>query len=259
MADDQPPTTEHKESGQENTLLMRQIELLDDQHSRKIINLEKEIILLRNSNFELCRHLDWYRRLDEESQDRSIDVDRVKKLSKQLEKRNIENEERINQISTLRNQINSAEAVKMIFKGLETGNDVEPALCLRITKLETEIRQVASLLSQCLSPSQLTRFCKQPKRTNDLSEMVRSTVGKMKTLSSSPEAAFRAMLFGFVRDRVFYSERWAALNLEGFMFRGHQALIQQMGMLLLLGSDLPLAYIQSSARRDYGSIKSRRY
>ncbi|KAJ5161065.1 hypothetical protein N7492_006457 [Penicillium capsulatum] len=219
---------EKKEASEGNWLLMRQIELLDDHRSRKTTNLEREIIRLRDKNFELCRNLDWYRSLYEERQHGSSRMDVVRKLNQELENRNIEIEERIQQNAIFKDQIDSAEVVRRIFKNLETGDDVVPRLSLGVAQLETEICQAAHLISQCRSAKQLANVSKQPKRYRGLSDMVSSTLKSMQLLSSCSEPAFCALLFSFVRDRVFYSDCWATLQLEGFMLGGYRTLIQQV-------------------------------
>lgn len=251
---------EKKEASEGNWLLMRQIELLDGHHGHKTTNLEREIIRLRDKNFELCRNLDWYRNLYEERQDGSSHIDVVTRLNKELENRNIEIEERIQQNAIFKDQIDSAEVVKRIFKNLETGDDVVPRLSLGVAQLETEIRQAASFISQCLSTKQLAKVSKQPKRYRGLSDMIGSTLKRMQLLSSCSEPAFCALLFSFVRDRVFYSDCWATLQLEGFMLGGYRTLIQQVGMFQLpFRFKIDHSLTSKSARRDYGRVSSGSY
>lgn len=215
-------------TAKEIQLLKREIDLLGLHHNRKTSTLEQDRRYLQEENFALCRKLDWYKTQHEAKASGSCTSDEVEALSAELERRNIEIEEKIKQNSSLEQQLNTAEGLSAVLRDSQDEKNVSVIFSEDLAQLETAMSQAALLLVQCLSDKQLSNVQKAPRKSPELYAMIRSSLGKMSILASHPKLAFSALLFRFIRDRVFYSDCWTALQLEGHMLRGYQAVIQRI-------------------------------
>jgi DNA repair exonuclease SbcCD ATPase subunit len=209
-------------------LLKREIEFLGIHHNRRTSSLEQDIKYLQEENFALCRKLDWYQTQHQANISGSCTSDEVKELSAELERRNTEIEEKIRQVSSLEEQLNTAEGLSAVLKDSQSANNVSAIFSKELAQLESTMSQAALLLAQCISDKQVSNIRKSPRRCPELDAIIRSSLGKMNILASHPKIAFSALLFGFTRERVFYSSCWTALQLEGYMLRGYQAVIQRI-------------------------------
>ena len=208
--------------------MKREIDLLGVHQSRNTSILEQEIRYLQEENFELCRKLDWYKKLYKAKENGSNDFDEVDELNAELERRNIEIEEKIKQNSSLEEQLNTAEGLNDVLKDSQNSNTVSVIFTSELSELEAATRRAAMLLLQCLSDQQLAKLRKKPRTKPELYAFLRSNLGGLGVLASDSNCALSAVLFGFVRERVFYSNCWAGLQLEGYMLRGYQLAIQRL-------------------------------
>ncbi|CRG87919.1 hypothetical protein PISL3812_04941 [Talaromyces islandicus] len=209
-------------------LLKREIDLLGLHHDRKTSTLKQDIEYLKEENFALCRKLDWCRTQHEAKAGGSYTSDEVEALNAELERRNVEIEEKIKQNSSLEQQLNTAEGLSAVLRDLQDENNVSVIFSEDLVQLETAMNQAALLLVQCFSDEQLSNVQKAPRKNQALNSMIKSSLGKMSILASRPRIAFSALLFCFTRERVFYSDCWTALQLEGYMLRGYQEVIQRI-------------------------------
>ncbi|KAL3473916.1 hypothetical protein BJX99DRAFT_188759 [Aspergillus californicus] len=61
-----------------------------------------------------------------------------------------------------------------------------------------------------------------------LLQQMNRTIASTELLSSDPVSAFRALLFGFVRDRIFHETAiWRDLHFDGIMLRQYQKIVEQ--------------------------------
>ena len=221
-------TVSEAENAKEIQLLKREIDLLGLHHNRITSTLEQDIRYLQEENFALCRKLDWYKTQHEARLTESCTSDEVEGLSAELERRNREIEEKIKQNSSLEEQLNTAEGLSAVLRDSQDENKVSVIFSEDLAQLETVMNQAALLLVQCISDEQLSTVREAPRKSPELDAMIRSSLGKISILASHPKLAFSALLFGFTRERVFYSGCWTALQLEGYMLRGYQAVIQRI-------------------------------
>jgi hypothetical protein len=71
-------------------------------------------------------------------------------------------------------------------------------------------------------------------RQEEIETLILDSIGTVNVLQSHSSAAFRAMIFKFVRDRIFYFEdMWSTLHFESLMLRVYQNTLQQGGKLHL--------------------------
>ncbi|OOQ87552.1 hypothetical protein PEBR_15545 [Penicillium brasilianum] len=207
--------------------LKREIDLLGLKHERITLSMEQDMIYLQEENFALCRKLDWYKTQHEAKANGSCTSDDVEGLHAELERRNREIEEKIRQNSSLEEQLNTAEGLSAALRDSQDGQNLSTIFSRDLAQLETATSQAALLLVQCLSSEQISAAKRATRKSPELDAMIRSSLGEMDILTSHPRLAFSALLFGFTRERVFYSDCWTAFQLEGYMLRGYQAVIHR--------------------------------
>jgi Uncharacterized conserved protein len=208
--------------------LKREIDLLGMHHTTKTSTLEQEIRYLQEENFSLSRNLHWYKTRYDAKGRGSFALDEIEGLNAELERRNIEIEEKIQQNSSLEEQLNTAEGMSAVLRDSQAGNQVSMRFSKDLTRLETAISQAALLLFQCLSDQQLLNLREKPRKNPELRALIKSSLGKISVLFSDSKFALSALVFGFIRERVFYSSCWATLQVEGYMLRGYQAAIKRV-------------------------------
>jgi len=92
-------------------------------------------------------------------------------------------------------------------------------------QIESSTIFAADLLCQARS-SQPLRHSRQ----EEIEALILDSIGTVNLLQSHSSAAFRAMIFKFVRDCIFYSaDMWSTLHFESLMLRVYQNTLQQGG------------------------------
>ncbi|KAJ5263551.1 hypothetical protein N7478_011156 [Penicillium angulare] len=208
--------------------LKREVGLLGLHDEKRASAFRQDIRYLQEENFALCRKLDWYKTQYEAIASGSCALDGLEELRVEVEKRDVEIDEKVKQISSLEDQLNTAEGLSAILRDSQDQNNASVNFSEDLAQLEAAMGQAALLLVQCLSDKKLSIVRKSPSRTPELSAIIRQSLGKFMVITSYPRPAFSALLFSFTRERVFYSGCWTALHLEGHMLRGYQAVIQRI-------------------------------
>ncbi|KAJ5492000.1 hypothetical protein N7453_010097 [Penicillium expansum] len=106
-------------------LLKHQIDLLATRHSHMLKSLEDQLLILKDENSKLYGHLEWYRKMEKAKADYPDgDVDNVKELNAELERKDSEIGEKIKQNECLTEQLNSNEGLNSILKDFKSGHVV---------------------------------------------------------------------------------------------------------------------------------------
>ncbi|KAJ6083495.1 hypothetical protein N7467_007630 [Penicillium canescens] len=212
----------------QNDLLKREIDLLSMHRDQKTVFLQENVIRLQEANKELNAMLGQYRELKEvETHASGALADEIRELSAKLKQRDEQLEGKIHQIVTLDEQLSAQEWLTKTKEDWQFDFTYSSSFSKALAELEQRTRRVASFLAQCLSSQKISRIRKKPRKEKLLHSFVTSLLGTMGFLVSSPIGAMRALIFGFVRDRIFFSECWTALHFEGYMLRELQQLIQK--------------------------------
>ncbi|KAL2808862.1 hypothetical protein BJX63DRAFT_16423 [Aspergillus granulosus] len=90
--------------------------------------------------------------------------------------------------------------------------------------VELGVIRTAALLSSCLYPPH--RMPRPHQMDAELRKIFESAVKDTNFFQSTPDLAFRAILFRIIRDQILHSDIWTALHAEGFMLRAYQKAIQ---------------------------------
>ncbi|KAJ5295673.1 hypothetical protein N7508_010494 [Penicillium antarcticum] len=208
-------------------LLNRQIDFLAMRDCRKLENLENQLLILKDENSKLHRHLDWYRKMEKAKATNSSNMDEVKELAAELERKNSEIMEKIKQTECVTEQLNSAEGLNIILKDFKFGHVQATRFLDEMGNLERNASRAARVLVQCLSDSKIAVLGKTPEREAKLDFLVKSTLGAVNALSTHPKFAMCSLLSGFLRDEIFHADCWGALSREGYMLRGYQEVIEK--------------------------------
>lgn len=209
-------------------LLNHQIDLLATRHSHILKSLEDQLLILKDENSKLYGNLEWYRKMEKAKADYpDEDVDHVKELNAELERKDSEIGEKIKQNECLTEQLNSAEGLNSILKDFKSGHVVATRFLEEMIKLETNTSRAARVFVQCLSGPKIAELGMPPRGKTKLDSLVKGTLGTMDLLSTYPKLAMCALIFGFIRDQVFHAGCWAALAQEGYMLRGYQEIIHK--------------------------------
>lgn len=92
-------------------------------------------------------------------------------------------------------------------------------------QIESSTILAADMLCQALSHNPLEQSPQQETKA-----FVLDSIGDGNLLQSHSSAAFRAMIFKYIRDRIFYStDMWSSLHLESLMLRAYQTTLQNAG------------------------------
>ncbi|KAJ5956678.1 hypothetical protein N7501_010957 [Penicillium viridicatum] len=216
------------ESSCEVKLLKHQIDLLATRHSHMLKSLEDQLLILKDENSKLYGHLEWYRKMEKAKADYpDEDVDHVKELNAELERKDSEIGEKIKQNECLTEQVNSTEGLNSILKDFRSGHVVATRFLEEMTKLEANTSRAARVFVQCLSGPKIAELAILPRGKTKLDLLVEGTLGTMDLLSTYPKSAMCALIFGFIRDQVFHAGCWAALAQERYMLRGYQEIIHK--------------------------------
>lgn len=214
----------------QNELLKREIDLLNIHRDHKIVSLEETILRLQDRNKELRRMLFRRRDIDElvtEKYNSSSDV--ILGLTQKLDQKDQEIESKIDQIASLDDQLGAQEWLIRTVEDLECDFTCSSNFSKGLAELNQGARRIAGLLAQCLSRSAIQRVWKKPSKENGFHTFIKSTLRTVRPLDSNPVEGMRALIFAFVRDRIFLSNCWGALHFEGYMLRQLQQFIQKTG------------------------------
>jgi hypothetical protein len=177
-------------------LLKHQIDLLATRHSHMLKSLEDQLLILKDENSKLYGHLEWYRKMEKAKADYpDEDVDHVKELNAELERKDSEIGEKIKQNECLTEQVNSAEGLNSILKDFRSGHVVATRFVEEMTKLETNTSRVARVFVQCLSGPKIAELGMLPKGKTKLDLLVEGTLGTRDLLSTYPKSAMCALYF----------------------------------------------------------------
>lgn len=102
----------------------------------------------------------------------------------------------------------------------------------------------ADMLCQALSSQPLEQFVQEGTKA-----LISDSIGNVNLLQSHSSAAFRAMIFRFIRDRIFYAtDMWSSLHFESLMLGAYQSTLQKAGELYLF--DLQFLLLHDSNKEQ---------
>lgn len=154
---------------------------------------------LQTANMRLCQQLDWHSRFNEAREDSArSSATQVTALKKALEDRDNEIEEKLKQISSIEERLNSAADLTSILKDLQISNTVSTESSTELSRLETMISRTATVYTQLLSEQRVRNFRKRQERFAKLDTLIKVSLGETRALSANPKQAFSAMLFNFI-------------------------------------------------------------
>ncbi|KAJ5114017.1 hypothetical protein N7456_002551 [Penicillium angulare] len=223
------PTTDDNIQRQ-NDLLKRQLHFLARHKDENTRSLERENKRLQDETDRLYRQQYWERGSNEERQDSNSGSGTIiETLKKELEHREKEAEEWRWKLSSLQRQFNSASELTSILRDLQNTNITSTAFATELSRLQYMVSRLATFFTRFISIHRVMNFRKRPARAAGLDALVKMGVGSSVALSKNPKQALCGMLFTFIQDRIFYSERWKSQHFEGHMIRGYQELLQNIG------------------------------
>ncbi|KAI2720888.1 hypothetical protein CBS147332_4128 [Penicillium roqueforti] len=212
----------------QNDLLKREIDLISIRRDRKIVSLQENVTCLQEFNKELNTMLGQYREMKEvETHASGVLADEVMELRAKLRQRDEQLEGKIHQISTLDEQLSAHEGMIQIKEDWRLDFTCSSSFSKALAELEGRTRRLADMLAQCLSRQKISKMRKKPRKEKLLHSFVKRLLGTVGVLDTNPIEAMRALIFGFVRDRIFFSECWTALHSEGYILRELQQLIRK--------------------------------
>lgn len=232
------PSKGDDEPSCEVKLLKHQIDLLATRHSHMLKSLEDQLLILKDENSKLYGYLEWYRKQENAKANYPVgDMDSVKELNAELERKDSEIGEKIKQNECLTEQLNSMEGLNSILKDFKSGHIMSTRFSEEMIKLETNTCRAARVLVQCLSGPNIAGLGMSTRGKTKLDSLVEGTFGTMDLLSTYPKLAMCALISRFLRDQVFHAGCWEALAREGYMLRGYQEIIQKSCEFLMATSD----------------------
>ncbi|PCG93886.1 Hypothetical protein PENO1_081320 [Penicillium occitanis (nom. inval.)] len=90
-------------------------------------------------------------------------------------------------------------------------------------QIESSTILAADMLCQALSSQPLEQFLQEGTKA-----LISDSIGNVNLLQSQSSAAFRAMIFRFIRDRIFYAtDMWSSLHFESLMLGAYQSTLQK--------------------------------
>lgn len=213
-----------------NDLLKRENDLLNMHRDRKMAALQEDVRKLQEANRDLNTMLGHYRDMKRVRSHESGDLsDEVKELTAKLKQRDEQIDGKIHQIAALDEQLNAQERLYRTLEDMQFDFTCSSNFAKGLAELERGTRRMGSFLAQCLANHEIQKLRKKPRSKKELGSFIKGILGKISLLVSSPIAAIRALIFGFVRDRIFFSDCWTALHFEGYMLRELQQNIQKAG------------------------------
>ncbi|PYI35264.1 hypothetical protein BP00DRAFT_412219 [Aspergillus indologenus CBS 114.80] len=237
-----PGSSSQSDPGHESTcllrrqhqLLKRQNDLLVLENSRITKELEKTRKDLRHANKKLNQTLNRredirYAGLLSPSANREQGMkDTLCSFDAELEKRDKEVRHKTAQIRELEEQLDSSRQLKHLLRDREDATYRSiPNFWDEMKVLRQDVSDTTSYLSRALCKDKLGLLVNSDSENTDLNALIKESLAdNVRFLTSSPREALRAIIFTFVRSRVFYSECWAALHCEGHTLRGYQQVIE---------------------------------
>ncbi|KAJ5088398.1 hypothetical protein N7456_012014 [Penicillium angulare] len=214
--------------------------------------MKENITHLQEVNRDLNAKLSRFRDMEEVTVNQ-IDspLEKVQRLSAKLQEKDQELERKIDKILALDEQLNAEARFQTILDDMKCDFTFSRKFSEGLAELEEGSRQLAIIVGQCLSNKRVKNLRKKPRRQPELSKFITDTIGQIGQLVSNPTSCIRALIFGFVRERIFFSDCWTALHYDGYMLRELQDVIQKMCPQNTLES-LHKAAIESMLSRDTG-------
>lgn len=151
----------------------------------------------------------------------TADEDLIDRLIAQLHSRDKE-------IRSLKSSLNEALGLNELLSS-KSNNIYSVDLTKSTGRLMDQIESSTIFAADLLCQARLSQPFKHS-RQGDIDALISDSIGTVNLLQSHPSAAFRAMIFKFVRNRIFYStEMWSTLHFESLMLRMYQNTLQQGG------------------------------
>lgn len=212
-----------------NTLLRREINLLNVHRDEQIADLEGTITHLQEVNKNLNAMMSRFRDMERVRANQSGGpLAEVKSLVAKLKEKDEELENKIDQITSLEEQLSARNRLENIYDDMKSNLGCTSSFSKGLAELEEGAHQLAGFLVQCLSNKRIQNLRKKPQRQRELSEFITSILGRIGLLITDPNACMRALIFSFMRERIFMSNCWTTLHFEGYMLRELQDIIQKM-------------------------------
>lgn len=151
----------------------------------------------------------------------TADEDLIDRLIAQLQSRDKE-------IRSLKSSLNEALGLNELLSS-KSNNIYAVDLTKTTGHLMYQIESSTIFAADLLCQARLSQRL-QHSRQEESEALILDSIGTMNLFQSHSSAAFRAMIFKFVRDRVFYSTNmWSTLHFESLMLRVYQNTLQQGG------------------------------
>ncbi|KAF3384722.1 hypothetical protein F1880_001923 [Penicillium rolfsii] len=212
-----------------NILLRREINLLNVHRDERTAELEGEIARLQEANKDLNAMISRFRDMERVRADQfGTPLEEVRSLAVQLREKDQELDRKNEQITALEEQLSAEDRLQDILDETNSDFTCSSNFSKGLAELEEGTHQLAGFLVQCLSNRRIQNLRKKPRRHPELSKFITDTLGRIGQLVSSPTASIRALIFSYVRERIFLSNCWTALHFEGYMLRELQDVIQKM-------------------------------
>lgn len=216
-----------------NILLRREINLLNVHRDERTAELEREITRLQEANKDLNAMISRFRDMERVRANQfGTPLEEVKSLAAKLKEKDQELDRKTDQIMELEEQLSTEDRLQYILDDMKSDFTCSSSFSKGLAELEEGVHQLAGFLVQCLSNKRIQNLRKKPQRHPELRKFITGILGRIAQLISSPTASMRALIFSFVRERIFFSNCWTALHFEGYMLRELQDVIQKMCMFL---------------------------
>ena len=221
-------------------MLERQLVLIGTHQNKRTKDLEAEVVRLRDGNKRLYKMLDLEKNVNMTRTDISDAFHEVNHLRRELANKWDEIEEKIQQISSLRDELQAARRLSDILDDFNCDNTLTTEFSSGLSCIESSMGRVATILSQCVSNEKIIQACKTPGKAPNLDILLEGSLERRnwEVLLDHPKPSFCALIFSFIRNHIFYSDDWKVLYFQGFMLQGYQEFIQKSSMLSIFSSYL---------------------
>jgi hypothetical protein len=240
--------------------------------SRETASLEREVKRLQAQNHRLNATLlnftsdDHLRPGQSGLASKHGQTPKATSLLEELARKDRELEERNDTIKRLEADLDRTLELNKLLSNIY---DDDPVMDLRhfatvkMQDIERRIACIADLLCQCLTnPQEYTKRYYALEIDTEFNPLVRESIGEKELIFMDPSPAFRAMIFRFIRDRIFYSQDiWSALHFEGLMSREYQKTLHRGGKLIsIIGggtlSNGALTELMNQLRRKFWNVST---
>jgi hypothetical protein len=214
------------------TYLRKKVQLLEQQVNRLMVRKAEGETQSENTIERLEKHvrklnarLGIFTEREGTKPESTADEDLIDRLIAQLHSRDKE-------IRSLKSSLNEALGLNELLSS-KSNNIYSTDLTKSTGHLMYQIESSTIFAADLLCQARLSRPFKHS-RQEEIEALILDSIGTVNLLQSHSSAAFRAMIFKFVRDRIFYcADLWSTLHFESLMLRVYQKTLQQGGKFQL--------------------------